>query len=136
MTSRINLAEELLKRLAVVALDCKNAIELLWDSRSVMARFKETGPVSREIAEQIGLVGPAARACGLLRDVRNDHPSGIFRLATHSRSPPREAGDVFARAYVQWLEMQRSIAFIEKAVGITAAPAAIEAKWDRPRPIR
>ena len=35
----------------------------------------------RKSAAALGLVGPAARACGVERDVRHDFPSGIFRFA-------------------------------------------------------
>jgi Ni,Fe-hydrogenase III large subunit len=105
--------EELLKRLKAARKDCTIAIELLWDSPSVMARFEEAGPVSMETAEELGLVGPAARASGLSRDARLDHPSGIFRFA-HVPVSTCATGDVFARAFVRWLEIQRSIAFIEE----------------------
>jgi Ni,Fe-hydrogenase III large subunit len=114
--------EELLRRIAAAKKDCRSAIELLWDSPSVMSRFEETGRISREIAEQLGLVGPAARACGLVRDVRNDHPSGIFRF-THLPVASWESGDVFARAYVRWLEIQRSITFIEEQLASLPAGA-------------
>jgi len=93
--------------------DTTNAVELLWNTPSVMARFEETGPVARDTAETLGLVGPAARACGLLRDVRHDHPSGIFRFA-HVPVSSWSTGDVFARAYVRWLEVQRSIDFVRE----------------------
>ena len=66
----------------------------------------------------LGLVGPAARACGLERDVRHDFPAGIFRFAQVPVST-WTTGDVFARAYVRWLEIQRSVAFIrEQLAGV------------------
>jgi Ni,Fe-hydrogenase III large subunit len=111
---------QLLDRLAAAEQDCRNAIELLWDSSSVMARFEDTGRVSKEVAQELGLVGPAARACGLERDARQDHPSGIFRF-THIPVATWGSGDVFARAYVRWLEVQRSIAFIQEQ--LEALPA-------------
>jgi Ni,Fe-hydrogenase III large subunit len=43
--------------------------------------------------------------------VRQAFPSGIFRFVQIPVST-WETGDVFARAYVRWLEMQRSVAFI------------------------
>jgi len=61
----------------------------------------------------LGLVGPAARACGLERDVRLDFPSGIFRFA-HIPLSTWQTGDVFARAFVRWLEIQRSAAFLRE----------------------
>ncbi len=57
------------------------------------------------------MVGPPARACGLEVDARQDFPSGIYRFAQVPVST-WQTGDVFARAYVRWLEMQRSVAFI------------------------
>ena len=61
-----------------------------------MARFEETGVVPREIAAALGL-GPAARASGLERDVRRDHPGGIYPLPPDAGVAGR-VGDVFARA--------------------------------------
>jgi Ni,Fe-hydrogenase III large subunit len=105
------LIDDLLKRLAAAEKDCAIAVELLWESPSVMARFEDTGRINAAIARDLGLVGPAARACGLRRDARQDQPSGIFRFAQIPVST-WDSGDVFARAYVRWLEMQHSITFI------------------------
>ena len=104
---------DLLARLEAAERDTADAVELLWNAPSVMARFEETGPVAPEVAEMLGLVGPAARACGLARDVRHDHPSGLFRFA-HVPISTWSTGDVFARAYVRWLEIQRSIDFVRE----------------------
>jgi Ni,Fe-hydrogenase III large subunit len=59
------------------------------------------------------MVGPAARACGVECDARQDFPSGIFRFAQVPVST-WTTGDVFARAYVRWLEIQRSVTFIRE----------------------
>jgi Ni,Fe-hydrogenase III large subunit len=106
------MATELRRRLAVARRDLKEAADLLWDTPSVMARFEGTGNVSSETAIELGLVGPAARACGVSRDVRNDHPFGYFRY----RSVPvvtGNHGDVGDRAMVRWLEAEYSIYFID-----------------------
>ena len=107
------MVRDLLAHLEEAERDTTSAVELLWNTPSVMARFEETGPVSNELAESLGLVGPAARASGLPRDVRHDHPSGIFRFA-HVPVSTWSTGDVFARAYVRWLEVQRSIDFVRE----------------------
>jgi Ni,Fe-hydrogenase III large subunit len=104
---------DLRERLDRTLTDVAGAVGLLWESPSVMARFEETGPVSREVAEALGLVGVAARASGLERDVRFDFPSGIFRWAQIPVST-WQTGDVFARAWVRWLEIQRSAEFIRE----------------------
>jgi Ni,Fe-hydrogenase III large subunit len=93
--------------------DVSSAVELLWETASVQARFEGTGRVSAETAEALGLVGVAARASGLDRDTRHDFPSGLFRLAQIPVSVAH-SGDVFARAYVRWLEIQRSETFVRE----------------------
>jgi Ni,Fe-hydrogenase III large subunit len=102
---------DLVKRLEAAARDAASAAALLWNSSSVMARFEETGRLAREVGESLGLVGVAARACGIERDVRQQFPWGIYRFAQLPISTV-DSGDVFARAFVRWLEMQRSSAFI------------------------
>ena len=105
--------EELLEKIDTGRADFLSAVSLLWDSPSVLARFDSTGRISRETAELIGMVGPAARASGCVRDIRKDHPSGSYRFSYLPVSVS-QPGDVFSRAYIRWLEVQESILFIEK----------------------
>jgi Ni,Fe-hydrogenase III large subunit len=102
---------EMRERLEQALQDVTVAANLLWDASSVQARFEGTGPISPEACEEVGLVGPAARACGIERDVRQDFPSGIFQFSQIPVSTWM-TGDVFARASVRWLEVQRSVEFI------------------------
>jgi len=103
--------EQFAARLAQLRRDVTVAVELLWNSSSVRARFENAGPLSRETALELGLVGVAARACGLERDARAQFPSGLYRFAQMPVST-FHTGNVFARAYVRWLEIQRSLAFL------------------------
>lgn len=105
------LVDKLLARLEGTLDDLSSAVNLLWNTPSVLARFEETGTVTRADCEALGLVGVAARACGVERDARHDFPTGIFRFV-HIPVSTWHTGDVFARAFVRWLEMQRSIAFV------------------------
>ncbi len=107
--------EELLRRLTVNEAHARDAINLLWDNQSVMARFEDTGPLTKDQAIELGIVGPAARATGLSRDIRYTQPSGVFRFAQIPVST-YDSGDVFARAYVRWLEIQQSFAFIRDQI--------------------
>jgi Ni,Fe-hydrogenase III large subunit len=117
---------QLLQRLDAALTDVTTAVRLLWETPSVPARFEETGIVSRADCEALGLVGPAARACGVERDVRQEFPSGIFRFA-HIPVSTWQSGDVFARAYVRWLEIQRSVAFIrEQLAMLHGEPTRVE----------
>ncbi len=102
-----------IERLEAAWRDVENAVELLWSTPSVGARFEETGRVTTEVARELGLVGLAARASGLERDVRKTHASGMYRFA-HIPISTSGSGDVYARAYVRWLEMQRSVAFVRQ----------------------
>jgi Ni,Fe-hydrogenase III large subunit len=105
------MADELDARLRHALKDTTTAVELLWQKPSVMARFEETGEITFETCMQLGLVGPVARACGIERDIRFDFPTGIY-MFTQIPVSTWHTGDVFARAYVRWLEIQRSIEFI------------------------
>ncbi|MBI1830433.1 MAG: NADH-quinone oxidoreductase subunit C [Planctomycetes bacterium] len=105
--------QECLERLDAAFRDVDNAVSLLWTSASVQARFEETGAVDQDVARSLGLVGPAARACGIECDVRHDFPTGIFRF-TQVPMSTWMTGDVFARAFVRWMEIQRSVAFIRE----------------------
>jgi Ni,Fe-hydrogenase III large subunit len=113
---------DLLKRLAAAESDVTNAIALMWNSSSVMARLEDTGRLTKDEAVELGLVGPPARATGLPRDVRRDHPSGIYRFAQIPVAT-FDSGDVYARANVRWLELSRSIAFIRDRLAALPAGA-------------
>ncbi len=108
--------EDLRRRLTAALVEVKEAVELLWETPTVLERFENTGRVSMEDAERIGLVGPAARACGLARDVRHDYPTGIFRFV-HVPVMTAHYGDVNSRAFVRWLEIQQSVQFILHQLG-------------------
>lgn len=110
---------ELQRRLKKTFQDVAVAVNLLWETASVQARFEGTGVISPEICEALGLVGVAARACGLERDARTEFPAGIFRFF-HIPISTYHRGDVFARAYVRWLEIQRSVAFIQEQLTVLA----------------
>ncbi len=106
---------EVKKRLAKTFLGTKRTTELLFDSPSVLSRFENTGKLSLHTAAEIGLVGPAARACGLARDVRHDHP-----FAYYNKKPipvaKCDSGDVYARSMMRWLEIQNSVTYITETL--------------------
>jgi Ni,Fe-hydrogenase III large subunit len=111
-SSRISQFAEQLEEAFVELAD---AVNLLWQTPSVMSRFEETGTLAREEALELGLVGPVARACGLERDVRSDFPSGIYGFS-NIPTVTWHTGDVFARAFVRWVEIQRSVEFLRDQI--------------------
>ncbi|MBI5210502.1 MAG: NADH-quinone oxidoreductase subunit C [Elusimicrobia bacterium] len=116
------LAAEVLSKLETLRADAAGAVNLLWDSPSVAERFERTGAVSTDDCRRLGLVGPAARACGVNLDVRRDLPYGIYRYAMIPVSS-WHTGDVFGRAQVRWMETQRSIQFIRELLeGLPGGP--------------
>jgi Ni,Fe-hydrogenase III large subunit len=103
--------DDLLDRLRCTFDDTRNAVNLLWETPSVMSRFDGTGCVSRQDAARLGLVGPAGRASGIEFDVRSDLPWGAYQ--SHPLpSMTWNTGDVAARAYVRWFEIEKSMEFI------------------------
>ncbi len=109
------LAQNLAQRLSVVMRDVNGALKLLFESPSVLNRFEGIGALSARDARSMGLVGPAARACGLPLDSRRFFPPpGI----TGGDFPLRlgETGDVLARAQVRNLEIQDAAAFIQRTL--------------------
>jgi Ni,Fe-hydrogenase III large subunit len=104
-------ATTILRQIEAAYRDLSGAMALLWDSPSCMSRFEDTGTISRAVCDELGLVGPVARACGARRDVRQDLPFGRYRFAQIPVST-WHTGDVFARAYVRWLECGKSVAFL------------------------
>jgi Ni,Fe-hydrogenase III large subunit len=119
-------AGQLLERLDVALHDVTQAVNLLWDTPSAQGRFENTGTLSRDTCIDLGLVGPSARACDVERDTRHEFPAGIYRFVQIPVST-WHSGDVFARAHVRWLEIQRSVAFIrEQLVTLPDGPSRVD----------
>ena len=113
--------EKAKKVLATIREKFRDAEALLFNSASALSRLEDTGAVTPEAARQIGLVGLAARASGIDRDVRVDFPYGMYRYANVS-STVLESGDVYARAKMRSLEVEQSIEFILEQLDNLPAP--------------
>jgi Ni,Fe-hydrogenase III large subunit len=110
----------------------RDTARLVFSTPSVVSRFEGAGAVERARAEELGLTGPAARACGLPRDVRSSHPVGVFQFA-HVPVAAAEDGDVMARATVRWLEIVRSLRFLrDQLTQLPGGPVRKEAGAPRP----
>ena len=121
-----NLAADLQKRIEKAGELTLEAVDLLWETPSVMARFQGTGELSLKTCRDIGLVGPVARACGNHIDIRTNH---CFGSPGDAPTPAFDChtGDVYARARVRWLEVEQSLAFIKKQLkSLPEGPVSVE----------
>jgi Ni,Fe-hydrogenase III large subunit len=91
--------------------EVENVSELIFSSPSVTGRFDNTGIVSKENAEKIGLVGYAGRACGLKYDARVSFPTECYG-GLPANSNNRTDGDVCSRATVRREEVMHSTRLI------------------------
>ncbi|MDO8432310.1 MAG: NADH-quinone oxidoreductase subunit C [Candidatus Binatus sp.] len=124
--------KKILARLERAKVDFQRTAELVFNTPSVLSRFEQTGVVTREIANDLGLVGPVARASGCDRDVRRDHPCGIYRF-THVPVATLTDGDVFARALIRQVEAERSLTFVREQLH-ALADSAVAVEVPRPGP--
>ncbi|PNU19993.1 hydrogenase [Geothermobacter hydrogeniphilus] len=103
---------KLLERLTVIEHEVNGALALFYDSPSVLARMDGVGILSAEIATELGLVGMAARASGLHRDLRLTHPGpadGDFIEMVRQKR-----GDVHSRALLRRREIAASFAMVRQ----------------------
>ncbi len=105
-------AEKILRWLERVTKDVDNALDLMFEAPTVLDRFENTGAVSKAAAHDIGLVGPAARAAGLDRDIRFSHPAGCYAKTAPARAEA-SGGDVLARALIRRREITASTVWLK-----------------------
>jgi Ni,Fe-hydrogenase III large subunit len=103
------------------------------DLPSALARMERTGTVSRTSAMEIGMVGMAARASGLARDIRSSHPEGWFTSPGH-QPVIKNHGDVFSRTQMRKAEITQSISVIKAALESLPEPVSSERNMGSPAP--
>jgi Ni,Fe-hydrogenase III large subunit len=80
---------------------------------SLQARLDGVGILTRDDADRLGAVGPAARAVGIARDLRSESP----QLWYHRFEPvtaPSSAGDVASRTVQRALELDQSFTLLDQ----------------------
>ena len=106
------LAQQLIKRVRATHRDARGSVDVMLATSSVLARLTGTGKVSHEAAQDLGLVGMAARACGVDMDCRIDWPlSDLESKAIRKRV--HDTGDVLARTLIRSEELDDSAASVE-----------------------
>jgi Ni,Fe-hydrogenase III large subunit len=115
-----DMARAVERSIASLRHELRPVAELFFGTASVQSRLEDVGVVSKEACVAHGFVGPVARSSEVARDVRHDHPYGVFRFAQIPVATAW-AGDAYARALVRWVEVQRSLDFVGEQ--LTALPA-------------
>lgn len=103
--------KQIISNLEIVRKDVSAINRFLFSSTGALTRFENTGIVSKDFAQQIGLVGMAARSSGIETDTRIHYPYGAYRYFPVSLIT-LPSGDVFARARLRALEIDESLRFI------------------------
>jgi Ni,Fe-hydrogenase III large subunit/Ni,Fe-hydrogenase III component G len=106
--------------LVTLNLEMQDWIQMVTTMPSFLDRVERTGILSYEAAVDLNVVGPAARASGVGRDVRKEHPYAAYGDVAFS-VPLRREGDVNARMWVKLEEIQESISIIDQALGSLTA---------------
>lgn len=105
------LAESLKNILDSFETDFDEMCEETFNSPTVLGRFEKTGIVTHDVANQIGLVGMAARMTHVNRDVRVSHPYNSYTNIEH-QPILKHHGDVYSRAQIRRQEVKQSIGYI------------------------
>lgn len=103
--------------LAEVKKDFKELTDIMLTTESFMDRVEGTGKLPMKTALELHAVGPAARAAGIDRDVRRDHPYAAYNKVLFS-VPVYESGDVLARLKMRIDETFESIDIILQALDL------------------
>jgi Ni,Fe-hydrogenase III large subunit len=103
----------------------------MFSASSVLSRIQQTGVLQKQTVMEAGVIGFAARASGVALDSRADHPYGIYNyMPIHKHT--MDSGDVFARSYLRFLEIQQSVELVKELMdnlppgAIWKEPAALE----------
>jgi Ni,Fe-hydrogenase III large subunit/Ni,Fe-hydrogenase III component G len=107
-------------------------VQLALDSDTLRDRLETTGVLTREAAWAYGAKGVAARASGVDRDARRNHPHAAYPDLSFS-GRTRTEGDVFGRVMLRVDEMADARGLIESAAAICrgrAAGTASRTSWE------
>ena len=89
--------------------------DLLSQNEMFLARTKGIGVISAKEAIDLGVTGPALRACGVPEDVRVSEPYSIYDRFDFG-IPVGTRGDCWDRYYVRVEEMRQSLSIIRLAM--------------------
>src|SRR3989475_2647578 len=96
--------------------------EMLEDNAFFLARTREVGVISRELAQEVGVSGPLIRGSGTGYDIRRLEPYSSYQEFDF-KVPVETTGDCLARYRVRMVEFRESIKIVRQALdGLPAGP--------------
>jgi Ni,Fe-hydrogenase III large subunit len=109
------LRQDLLGTLAAFSKDFALINDLMRNARSVQSRLQGVGTVSLKAAQDLGLVGLVARACGVGFDTRASLPGRLY--TAHPVSVLHEdSGDCWARLTLRMREIDASVRWVREVL--------------------
>ncbi|AET66931.1 Ni,Fe-hydrogenase III large subunit [Desulfosporosinus orientis DSM 765] len=93
----------------------RELVEILLNTNSYLDRVETTGVLLKQTAVDFHAVGPAARAAGVNRDLRRDHPYAAYDRVSF-KVPVYDQGDVLARIKVRIDETFESLNIIRQVL--------------------
>jgi Ni,Fe-hydrogenase III large subunit len=114
---------DLLDTIAAFAKDMSQVNDLVLSARSVQSRFQGVGVVTRQAAQEIGLVGLAARASGVNLDSRTSLPARLY-TAHPVAVMTEDTGDCWARLKLRMREVDESVRWLTQVLQATDSSLA------------
>ena len=114
-----------LNRSRLVRDDLNELETRLRTSSSFLDRLEEVGAISLREARIFGLLGPVARASGLVRDLRKIRPYCGYE-AFEFDIPREREGDGYARLRILFAEARQSVRIMEQAVELLSDERVFE----------
>lgn len=116
---RFDVSGELIRQISSLinslAQDFQELVDILSENAGFIDRCRKTGILPRQVASDLAVVGPAARASGLDLDLRRDHPYAVYdRL--NFKVPVRRHGDVEDRLWLRASEVRESFEIIKQTM--------------------
>lgn len=114
------------KDLSAISARFEELLPLVLENSSVIERMEGAGRITRDLARDFGLVGPAGRASGSDYDARRFYPHGVYPAGA-PKPAVRETGDVLARAQVRADEIRSSIRIVNELLDyLPSGPVCID----------
>jgi Ni,Fe-hydrogenase III large subunit/Ni,Fe-hydrogenase III component G len=110
--------------------ELESLVERIENNPTVLDRLDTTGVLARSDAVALGVTGVAARASGVDRDARRDHPHAAYDLVAGLavQVATEGDGDVHARLQLRAAEVRESLRLL-RVVLESLPPGPIRAAW-------